>query len=45
MTQYRIEVPPELWKQFKQTLTKDDVINDTILEMIKERVERFKEEK
>jgi len=40
MTKYTIKVDDELWEKFKQTITKDKTINDVIVELIKQRVER-----
>ncbi len=40
---YRIEADEKIWIEFRKTLTKDDVINDIIMTMIKERIKKFKE--
>ena len=40
MTKYTISVEDELWEKFKQTVTKDRTINEAIIEMIRQRVER-----
>ena len=39
---YNIECSDKIWKEFKQTMSKDDVINNVILDMIQKRVEEFK---
>ena len=39
MTKYMLTVEDELWKRFKQTITKDKTINQAIVELIKQRVE------
>lgn len=38
---YRLEVSEGIWARFRKTLMKDDVINSVIINMIKERVEKF----
>ena len=38
MTKYTITVENELWKKFKQTVTKDKTINQAIVELIKQHV-------
>lgn len=40
---YRLEIDEKIWEDFRKTLMKDDVINKIILEMIKERIKKFKE--
>ncbi len=40
MTKYTIVVDKYPWKKFKQTIMKDKTINEAIVEMIKERVEK-----
>jgi len=38
---FKLEVPKELWKDFKETINKNHTINDILLELIKKRVEEF----
>lgn len=38
----KIEVPEEIWAEFRKTLMKDDVINSVVIKMIKKRIEEFK---
>jgi len=38
---YRLEVPEEIWIEFRKTLMKDDVINKIIIDMIKKRIKEF----
>ena len=40
MTKYTIVVDDDLWRKFKQTVTKDKTINEAIVEMIRERVKK-----
>ena len=39
---YNLEVEKILWSNFKKTMTKDDIINKILIEMIKKRIEEFK---
>ena len=40
---YRLETNDKVWEEFRKTLMKDDVINDILTNMIKERIKKFKE--
>lgn len=40
MTKYILKVDKELWTKFKDTVSKNQSINDVIVEMIKERIEK-----
>jgi len=40
MTKYVITVEDELWEKFKQTVAKDETINQAIVELIRKRVEK-----
>ena len=40
MTKYTITVDKKLWEEFKRTVTKDKTINDVVVELIKQRVEK-----
>lgn len=39
---YKIIVPEELWSEFKETINKNETINNILLELIKQRIEEFK---
>ena len=38
---YKLEVKRELWEKFKETITKNQTINNVLLDLIKERIEKF----
>lgn len=38
MTQYPLEVDDDLWKEFKGLVTKNQTINDKLVELIEEAV-------
>jgi hypothetical protein len=40
MTSYRLEIPDEKWTRFKDTLSKNQTINDVIEEWIEERIQK-----
>lgn len=40
MTKYTIAVDDELWKKFKQVVTRDKTMNQAINELIKKEVEK-----
>lgn len=40
---YRLEVEEKVWIEFRKTMIKDDVINNILTDMIKERIKKFKE--
>lgn len=39
MTEYRLEVPDQLWKEFKESLNKTETLNEAIVELLKQEVE------
>jgi hypothetical protein len=41
MKKYLIRVEDELWRSFKQCVTKDKTINEAIVELIKREVKDF----
>jgi len=41
MAKYLLTIDDDLWKKFKQTITRDRTINDVITEMIEEKVESY----
>jgi macrodomain Ter protein organizer (MatP/YcbG family) len=38
MTKYTIEVDNETWRKFKETVSKNETLNDAIVQLIKEKV-------
>ena len=38
MTKYTITVDDELWSKFKETVNKNETLNDMIVKLIRERV-------
>jgi len=40
VVKYTITVDDELWRKFKKTITKDKTINDVVVELIRQRVEK-----
>ena len=38
---YNLECPDKLWKEFKETLKKDEVINKIVLDMIEKRIREY----
>ena len=42
ITFYKIEVPKNIWKEFKETITKNYTIQEILIELIKKRIEEFK---
>lgn len=42
---FLLKCPEDLWNQFKATITLDRTINDVLVEMIKERVEKYRSER
>jgi hypothetical protein len=41
MTRYTVNVDDDLWEKFKRTVTKDKTLNQVIVELISERVEKW----
>jgi len=41
----KIEVPKELWKNFKETINKNHTINEILIELIKKRIKEHGEKK
>jgi hypothetical protein len=41
MTRYTVNVDDDLWEKFKRTVTKDKTLNQVIVELIRERVEKW----
>jgi len=39
-----IEVPDELWNEYKKVMTKDKTVNDHIVELIRKEVEKHGKE-
>lgn len=40
---YKVEIPKNIWIEFKETITKNHTINEVFIELIKKRIEDFKE--
>jgi len=40
MTKYTVTVDDRLWEKFKHTITRDKTINEAIVELIRQKVER-----
>ena len=40
---FKLECPEEIWKDFKGTINKNYTINEILLELVKERIKKFKE--
>ena len=38
MTKYTIEVDDETWRKFKETVSKNETMNDAIIKLIKGRI-------
>lgn len=40
MTKYTIEVNDETWRKFKETVNKNETLNDAIVKLIKEHIQK-----
>ena len=42
---YNLKIDKVTWSNFKKTMNKEEIINDIILDLIKQRIEDFKKNK
>ena len=41
---YKLEVDRKLWEKFKETITKNQTINNVLLDLIRGRIESFEKQ-